>query len=381
MVAKPDEMRGLTFYSSKDTPESWFSNWIGIYIVESKGEYLLRLEINYTAEDWLFINQYIVKADEQIFRIAAPYEDVKRDYAGGSIFERYDHLLSSSELKMIEAVVESKEAVIRYNGDTYYTERKVSDTEKKAMLVTLAAFEELGSQPEAVVAASTATPQETAGPEPSPSAGSPPQTTPPVPPPTAGTPVPGQSLVAIRSVSAYLDYVGWYNLEGEVVNRSTQNITHVEILGSFYNASHQLVKTESAYVSPRIVEAGGVGEFDFFYSDLPEAVESYELKLVGYEITGSAPLRVEIVRDRGFISDSERYKIVGEVKNQHDFAVEWVLIFALCYDSAGDLVAADFASTDLDTLEPGQISTFDIILVSAPREIDHYILLTEAERK
>lgn len=176
----------------------------------------------------------------------------------------------------------------------------------------------------------------------------------------------------IRSTADVVDYVGWYHLYGEVLSGTDQSIGQEKILGNFYNASGQLVKTEATHTHPDVVQPGETVAFDFFLTDLAEAVDSYELEILEAPTAIALPLRVEIARERGFMSDSRRHKITGEVGNPHDFAIEWIFIHATYYSSDGQVVGVDFGSADLDTLEPGQSSTFDIVLADPAGVIDHY---------
>jgi hypothetical protein len=144
MVKETDSLRGVSWYDHEDNPDTRQSNWIGLYIAEKEGEHTLFLFINYYGDDWLFIEKYLVGADDQVFSIETRYGDVERDHSGGRIWEWYQYPLLQSQLEMIEAVIQSEDATLRYDGDIYYSDRTITPKEKNAMRVTLAAFEELG---------------------------------------------------------------------------------------------------------------------------------------------------------------------------------------------------------------------------------------------
>lgn len=144
MVTDTDEVTGITWYNHKDDPVSHRTNWIGLYIAERDEEQFLRISINYYASDWLFIEHYLIKADDRTYRIPTSYGEVESDHSGGKIWEWYDERLTAQHLAIVEAIVQADDVTLRYYGDQYYDEKQVTETEKNAMLVTLAAFEELG---------------------------------------------------------------------------------------------------------------------------------------------------------------------------------------------------------------------------------------------
>ena len=144
MVTTSDKLRGITWYNHKRNPETRRNKWFGLYIAEVKGEYIPFIFINYFADDWLFIGKYLIGADDQVFTVEPLYAKVERDNAGGSVWEWFQRPLTQSDLEMIEAVIQSQDATLRYVGAQYYSEREISSDEKSAMGVTLAAFEELG---------------------------------------------------------------------------------------------------------------------------------------------------------------------------------------------------------------------------------------------
>jgi hypothetical protein len=199
----------------------------------------------------------------------------------------------------------------------------------------------------------------------------------------AGTSPPSSATdtVVIQEVSEYVTVFDAYRLEGIVANNSNQSMERVRIVATFLDAQGQLVKTEEVVAQPFIVEGGGISTFSFVFRDLPRPIGSYELDVAGYEQATDAPLTVEVVRHAGSMSDNIRYRILGEVHNPLPFALEWVFIYAICYDSTDALVAVDWASTDLDTVEADKNSSFEMILVDPPREIDHCAFVTTAQRE
>jgi hypothetical protein len=144
MVKVTDPVRDISWYYHENVPEEPTANWIGLIVEEREGEYVPFLFIYYTANDWLLIEEYLVGADEQAFTVETEDQDVERELSEEGVFESFQTRLSQSQLEMIEAVIESESATLRYVGEQYYSEREIAAEEKDAMRVTLAAFEELG---------------------------------------------------------------------------------------------------------------------------------------------------------------------------------------------------------------------------------------------
>ena len=65
-----DDINNITWYYDKTSPR--FSNYNGLYAYIGKSEGSkpwLRLVIQYAADDWLFIEKYTIKVDDQTFYI------------------------------------------------------------------------------------------------------------------------------------------------------------------------------------------------------------------------------------------------------------------------------------------------------------------------
>lgn len=209
----------------------------------------------------------------------------------------------------------------------------------------------------------------------------------PEPTATGSETIPSQDPISIRSMTGYLDYTGDYYLAGEVINNGTQNVEQVEILGNFYDADGQLIKTDSIRAMLDVIEPGATSPFEFFFfatvdGSVYEGIDSYKADITDFVFTDVSPLTLEIVRHEGSGSAAaDRHEIRGEIRNPHEFSVEFPMVYATYYDEDGIVIGAPSGSVDLLDLEPGQSSTFNIVFFDPPRDIDHYVLVTEADRK
>lgn len=144
MRSETDAVRGITFYSDKTTTEYNDVNSFHLYIGKNESRIWLRLRIQYTADDWLFIENYVIKADDQRFDIAPDYFAIERDNAYGAIWEWYDGAVERKDIRMVQAIIASKNTTLRYNGKQYYVDREITAAEKQALQNVLDAFVALG---------------------------------------------------------------------------------------------------------------------------------------------------------------------------------------------------------------------------------------------
>ncbi len=91
----------------------------------------------------------------------------------------------------------------------------------------------------------------------------------------------------------------------------------------------------------------------------------------------NAESNIIILSETSYISASDAYYIVGEVKNTGETPVRFVKITATYYDSNNDLIVTDWGYAELDVLLPNTKSGFTVVLLSDAAElekIDHYTL-------
>ncbi len=134
-----DEIEGTTWNYDPSSPRYNNSDAFHLYFA-TKGDfaYPLRLKISYHANDWLFINSFVVVADGQ--RFERNHTRFEKDN-NHKIWEWYDEPMTQDDKKMIEAVINSKKAIIRFYGDKYHNDRTVSQQKKLALKNILTAHE------------------------------------------------------------------------------------------------------------------------------------------------------------------------------------------------------------------------------------------------
>lgn len=138
---KYDDIQAITYFYDKTTPISNRCNNIHLYFGKDNNDAVgLRLRIRYTGSNWLFIDSYTIKTDDDVFEINTSYGNVKRDNGYSGIWEWYDTVVDANTLLIIQAIISSKTVKIRYIGQQYHYDRIVSNSEKIALKNVLDAY-------------------------------------------------------------------------------------------------------------------------------------------------------------------------------------------------------------------------------------------------
>lgn len=133
-----DKFQDITWYQSPNSPRYRNYNAFYIYFGTSDNSKLpLRLVVQYESDDWLFIQSAEVNVDGVNYSISGDWE---RDN-DSRIWEWIDEKLDDRE--MIEAIIGSKSAIIRFEGNQYYNTRTISATQKQSMRDILFAYDGL----------------------------------------------------------------------------------------------------------------------------------------------------------------------------------------------------------------------------------------------
>lgn len=139
MTKKYDDIEEITWYQDKTSPK--FANRNGVYLYfgdKKEAVPWLRFKIQYTADNWLFVENYIFKVDGSTYKYTP--NEVKHDNGSGDIWEWSDENVNKEIYTIIQAIINSKSCKIRYEGDKYHKDRDISYTEKMAIKNVLNAF-------------------------------------------------------------------------------------------------------------------------------------------------------------------------------------------------------------------------------------------------
>lgn len=138
MTKEYDDIKNITWYRDKSSPK--YANSNGFYLYFSKDT--LRLNIQYYADDWLFIEKVIIKTDKQMHILSPRFE---RDNASGKIWEWADLYVDKSGMAIIEDIINSSSVKMRYEGSKYYKDISLTDKQRKALKDTLFAFKNISN--------------------------------------------------------------------------------------------------------------------------------------------------------------------------------------------------------------------------------------------
>ena len=143
MKKNTDKIEGVDWYRDKSSPSYNNRNAFYLYFGKRSGSSTpwLRLRIQYYSDDWLFIDSFIVVADGK--RFERSNVNFERDH-DSEIWEWYDESLSASDMEMINAVISSKDATIRFNGRQYRNDKPITAAQKSAMRNVLDAYKAAG---------------------------------------------------------------------------------------------------------------------------------------------------------------------------------------------------------------------------------------------
>jgi hypothetical protein len=137
MRPKKDSFSGITWYRDRSSPTYTNANGFYLYFgVKSGSKMILRQRIQYFDDNWLFIDSAKINVDGEIYNLGS--YDWERDN-NSSIWEWIDEPLDDRE--MIEAIIKSKSAVIRFDGSQYYDTRTITSSQKTALKNVLFAYD------------------------------------------------------------------------------------------------------------------------------------------------------------------------------------------------------------------------------------------------
>jgi hypothetical protein len=197
------------------------------------------------------------------------------------------------------------------------------------------------------------------------------------------TPPPVPTEVAALQFQGVTDHVassGTYYVVGEVLNTTTSNLWFVEILATFYDGNGQVIGGGSTFTELSIVEAGSSAPFKLATLDPPPDLTTYQLSF-DYQSTAESSLSVQVLDFSSFSDEAGGHHIVGDVRNDYGFAVKFPEIIATYYNASHEVIRVEMALSQLNTLQPGEISPFEVVLADPPPELHHYALQTEALRQ
>ncbi len=136
MRASTDKVRGITWYEHSSMPKyidtrSYVFPYIGYDT--TYGFVWLRVKTDYYGSDWIFYKTIIFSVDGKNTTVTMDYFDIDREVVSGDVCEVGDFSPTDAQLDMLRSIVNSKETIIRFMGDSHYKDITLSASDKKAI--------------------------------------------------------------------------------------------------------------------------------------------------------------------------------------------------------------------------------------------------------
>jgi hypothetical protein len=142
MRIEVDDMQGYQYYNPISSPKYVNRNGFYPFIKMTKDSSLsMWLRIQYYADDWLFIQKYVIKADTTVFTLY-PNRAMNTDVGDGGMIWEYTTIPATGEtLDMLKAVAKCKKAKIRFVGRQYHKEKDITQEQKQAITDVIDLFD------------------------------------------------------------------------------------------------------------------------------------------------------------------------------------------------------------------------------------------------
>jgi hypothetical protein len=173
---------------------------------------------------------------------------------------------------------------------------------------------------------------------------------------------------------------GTSHIVGEVANLTSEAVEFVEITANFYSSSGALLATDFTFAAVGVILPGSDSPFHLLLLDPPPGITRYTLQVTDYY---SPPFSDPVIGLHAMVtnvytSSTGSLHMVGTVTNNSSTAYEFVEPLVALYDANGTVVRVDFTFTSPDDLAPGQIGTFDLLILSPVPEWSTYRMWVEA---
>ena len=144
MTKKTDSIEDITWVNHKKSPSR--GKFMTLYFGtkdDSARYYPLRMKVQYSGSEWLFVRSMVIKADDKRFDLDGL--NFKRDHTSSTIWEWID--LPITDFAMLNAILDAKKVVIRFNGATYYDDFTLPQNLQQNMREVRTAWENMGGTP------------------------------------------------------------------------------------------------------------------------------------------------------------------------------------------------------------------------------------------
>lgn len=165
----------------------------------------------------------------------------------------------------------------------------------------------------------------------------------------------------LSNYSHYVDSIDYLHIVGEVYNDTSNYLRFVKITANVFDSSGQLLDTDFSYTYLDSLPPDDKTCFHILMSE-PDGWAYYEFEDPTYWTDGAPLPNLTIVNDSSSYDPNYGwYEILGQVRNDHGARVEYVSPVGTVYNSSSTVIGCDFTFVNSTHLEPGQISSFEML--------------------
>jgi hypothetical protein len=148
LISSYDKIEKITWYKDRALHNSFaVLPRVYLYMGIKTGSYpWLRFVIQYYGDDWVFLNKYIIHVDGEKMVLIPPSQPNREVGSAGSVYETNDLLVTTEIEKIVKAIMNSNEAIIRFSGPDKAMDYTVSSLEKKALRNIIDGYVALGGK-------------------------------------------------------------------------------------------------------------------------------------------------------------------------------------------------------------------------------------------
>lgn len=143
MNIEEDKVRGMTFYTSKYEP--YYADtrcYVSLYIGTHNNSPWLVSRVWYTGDSWVFWTKLTIMVDGHRYYRTYNRSNITRDNGGGNVWEYLEVIDPSAEdVELFRQIANSKETIIRFEGDGKWFDYTVCNEDKQGIKDVLALFE------------------------------------------------------------------------------------------------------------------------------------------------------------------------------------------------------------------------------------------------
>jgi hypothetical protein len=145
-----DDFTDTTYYKDKSSGK-WKNearkNAFFIYVGTKKGQSPIAvLFLQHYGGDYLFIKKVLFNVDGKTFQLTPSSGELWSETGQVNAFETFDRTMTSTEISLVQWIINSKKTVIRIQGTKNYKDVTITSTQKKSLTRMLTLYKGFGGK-------------------------------------------------------------------------------------------------------------------------------------------------------------------------------------------------------------------------------------------